>query len=113
MVERQAIGQGRGGDPGRWRDEGIDRAAIRPTGAGQPPHFPHAQHRLLDDGDAVISPQASVRLSAGGGIPLLLPNKLARDTMAVPYQQDYLPPLSPAVQNCTVEYPSCRDGRLA
>jgi hypothetical protein len=49
VIESQAIGQG-GGGPGRWRDKGIDRAAIRPTGAGQSPYLLHAQHRLLDDG---------------------------------------------------------------
>ena len=74
VVERQAIGQGHGGRQGRRRDKIIDRAAIGPAGAEQSPHLPHGQHRPLDDGDAVISPQASVRWSPAGGMPLLLPN---------------------------------------
>jgi hypothetical protein len=69
VVEWPVIGQARSGRPDRRRDRGTGRAAVRPTGAGRSPHPPHAQHRPLDDDDAVISRQASVRWSPSGGMP--------------------------------------------
>ena len=121
VVERQAIGQRRGGRPGRRRDKVM--VTVPPSARRAPSNRRTSLMRNtepLDDGDAVISPQASVRWSPWRRHALLPPHirrpilsrraapertagELARGAMAGLYRRRYLLPLFAAVQNCTLD----------
>ena len=108
VVERPAIGRTGGDGPCRRPPDGRRRS----------PHLPQVQHRPLDDGDAVISPQASVRSSPSGGNASPTAKYAGRSSSRGPpqsalsgspqhngrlHRQRYPLPLFVAVQNCTLD----------